>query len=63
MLGPLRSREDDEVQVMKGRVEEMLFAADMLRKLLDWGSDELGLCRLLEVAAETQDKEKVASDK
>lgn len=35
MLGPLRSREDDEVQVMKGRVEEMLFAADMLRKLLD----------------------------
>lgn len=54
MLGPLRSREEEEVEGMKGRVAEMLFAADMLRKLLDWGTTELRLRWPLEEAAETQ---------
>lgn len=45
MLGPLRSRVEEEVEGRKGRVAEMLFAADvLLTKLLDCGSAELCLC-------------------
>lgn len=48
-MGPLRSRVEEEVGGRKGRVAEMLFAADvladvLLRKLLDCGSAELCLC-------------------
>lgn len=55
--GASQSRDEEGVEVMKGRVVEMLFAANMLllRKLLDWGSMELCLWWLLEVEAETQD--------
>lgn len=58
MLAPLRSREqaedvEPEVDGMKGRLADMLPAADMLlRKLLDWAGAELCLCRLLDTAAE-----------
>ncbi len=53
MLGPLRSREEEEVEGMKERVAGMLFAAD--RRMSDGGSVKLCLCCLLEEAAETQE--------
>ena len=60
-----RSREEEEMEVTKGRAVVMVFVTDTLlsRKLLDWGSVELSLWWPLEEAGTQDDENNLAFDK